>query len=182
MSMITSLLIGAVSAAMLEPVDETPKTTNIEVVRVQSQDQCEDGLVFDQEACTCFQLAQCRIGCPEGEILDPRESCTCISEQKYEAIFNHGLDDQCKFAGKMLEDDGKSVNIFNFYGPFYGNVVGLGLGDDESCTSSDSDSEYDHDIIAFKSEYAKSTLDPKVPQVPTEDLVLPADIEAVFLH
>ena len=158
---------------MLEPADEKPEMTTIEVVRVQSQEECEEGLVFNQEACTCFSLAQCRTLCPEGQILDPRETCSCISEAKYEAIFNHGLDDQCQFSGNAVEADGKSVNIFNFYGPFYGNVVGLGLGDDESCTSSDTDSEYDHDIIAFHSEYAKAKHDPRVPQVPVGDVTLP---------
>ena len=106
MNNIATLLLGTASAAILEPVQDKPAVSTIEVVRVQSQDQCEEGLVFDREACTCFELRQCRIFCREGMILDPRETCTCISDAAYEAIFNHGLDDQCNFVGATIEEDG----------------------------------------------------------------------------
>ena len=104
---------------------------------VQSQEQCGEGLRFDQEACACFQPVKCKKSCGENHILDPRETCTCISEHEYEAIFNHGLNDQCMFEdGTGPLDTTKKLNIFNFYGKFFGNVSGVGQGDDEECSDS----------------------------------------------
>ena len=53
MQLINTLLFGAAFATQLDVRVESD-SVNVEVIRVSSQDQCEDGLVFNQEACTCF--------------------------------------------------------------------------------------------------------------------------------
>lgn len=40
---------------------------------------CERGW-FDEEICGCRQAA-CRIGCPAGQQLDPREFCKCVPNE-----------------------------------------------------------------------------------------------------
>ena len=108
---------------------------------VQSQEQCDEGLRFDQEACACFQPVKCRKSCGENEILDPRETCTCISDNEYEAIFNHGLNEKCMFEDGSGPLDRKKLNIFNFYGKFVGNVSSVGQDDDEECSESECESD-----------------------------------------
>ena len=40
---------------------------------------CQYGY-FDEKACTCMGLAACRMMCPNGQMLDPRERCECVDE------------------------------------------------------------------------------------------------------
>ena len=153
MQLINTLLFGAAFATQLD-VRVDSDLVNVEVFRVSSQDQCEDGLVFNQEACTCFQPAKCRRECGEFKILDPRELCTCITEVEYEAIFSHNLNDKCQFDGIEIGGKGKNVNIFNFYGDFNGNIIGVDASDDESLSDPDYESDYEsEDNIAFYEYY-----------------------------
>ena len=36
---------------------------------------CPQGNIYDDEACMCMSLIQCRRACPPGQGLDPRENC-----------------------------------------------------------------------------------------------------------
>ena len=103
--------------------------------RVQSQEECDiifegENYVFDEEACTCFSLIQCRIECPEGLQLDPTQPCECISEEAIDRIYNHSLDEQCQVPNLSLEglDDLGFVNIFIFNAPIYGDIYGVADG------------------------------------------------------
>ena len=154
MRLINNLLFGAAFASQLEKMPprmrvQSDSPVNVEVIRVSGQDQCEEGLEFNQEACACFQPAKCKRDCGEFQILDPRELCTCISEVEYEAIFTHNLTEECKF-DQMIEGDDKSVTVFNFYGEFNGNIIGVDVSSDESLSGSDNESDDDsEDNIDF---------------------------------
>ena len=63
------------------------------VEHVPSQDFCEKGFTFNQDACACFEDRQCRIGCPGGKNNPFR--CGCITNAEYASIFNHGLGSNC---------------------------------------------------------------------------------------
>ena len=47
---------------------------------------CQPGSVYDGEACACFTFAKCRKMCPPGQVLDPREMCSCIPIAEKEAL------------------------------------------------------------------------------------------------
>ena len=51
------------------------------------QEQCYAGQVWNEEACMCFSMMQCKIQCPEGQALDPRLPCKCIAESDLEGLF-----------------------------------------------------------------------------------------------
>lgn len=54
--------------------------------------------------------------------------CECISEKSFNSIFNHGLDDYCQasdLGGFYDYSEVANINIFNFYGPLYGDVNGF---------------------------------------------------------
>ena len=128
---------------------ESVPVNNYVVKRVTSQQECDalqgDGptLTFSQEACTCFSAIKCRKGCAYGQQLDPRESCSCIEKGEYDAIFNHALSDKCLPDNigidlDFLQSEGITIiNMFNFYGPIYGDIVGV--GDGELAVHSDED-------------------------------------------
>ena len=103
--------------------------------RVQSQEECDiifegENYVFDEQACTCFSLIQCRIGCPDGLQLDPTQPCECVSDEAIDRIYNHSLNDQCQVPGLSLDglDDFGFVNIFIFNAPVYGDIHGVADG------------------------------------------------------
>ena len=49
--------------------------------------ECGRGQFYNELACLCFYAAQCKIGCPEGEVLDPRETCECVDKDVVKALF-----------------------------------------------------------------------------------------------
>ena len=74
--------------APVTPVEEDNFTCDSEGNKIcLAQEKCPAGQVWNDEACMCFSLIQCRIGCPHGEKLDPRESCSCVDEDVVEALF-----------------------------------------------------------------------------------------------
>ena len=79
----------------------------------------------------------CELGCLNGLQLNPLE-CECISQDDYDSIFNHGLNDKCQLHGFKLggdfSGDSQNVNVFNFYGPIHGKIHGLG---DDDCPHDD---------------------------------------------
>ena len=93
---------------------------------------------FNEDACTCFyDLSEggCNANCghlkPYGmHIQNPLVACECITIAEYASIFDHGRDDECLPLVHVDENDdddyghGANVNVFNFYGPLYGNING----------------------------------------------------------
>ena len=66
------------------------------VERVTSQEGCKAGKEFNQDACACFSIAQCKRLCVgEKNKNNPLETCDCITQANYDSIFNHGLGDTC---------------------------------------------------------------------------------------
>ena len=61
------------------------------VTRVTGQEECEDGFKFNEAACACFKLQECRVGCPGG-YNNPFE-CGCLSRGNYWSIYDHNLDE-----------------------------------------------------------------------------------------
>ena len=45
---------------------------------ISSQKDCSEGYLWDWDACMCFSLIRCMIGCPEGMDVDPRTTCECV--------------------------------------------------------------------------------------------------------
>ena len=94
-----TILFCAAIATELRMFENIGLTDDGQVIhRVQSQEECdhifEDGThVFNQEACTCFSLIQCRIECPEGLQLDPTQACECVAEDAIDRIYTHSLDE-----------------------------------------------------------------------------------------
>jgi hypothetical protein len=56
---------------------------------------CAEGYYWDMDACTCFAEIQCTLMCAPGFDLDPREGCSCVPLIIVNAIYNHGLDENC---------------------------------------------------------------------------------------
>ena len=48
---------------------------------------CPTGTIYDDDACMCMQLIQCKIGCPMGQGLDPRESCECVDQSIIDDLY-----------------------------------------------------------------------------------------------
>ena len=67
-------LVGAVAAQKTCDRDENSKP-------------CADGFEWNEDACACFTLAQCKMMCPEGQILSPLERCECIYQCEYDELF-----------------------------------------------------------------------------------------------
>ena len=63
--------------------------------------------------------------------MNPTKACECISQADYDLIFNHGLNDKCQIDGfdPSVYGNIETVNVFNFFGPIYGNIYGLGASD-----------------------------------------------------
>ena len=130
---------------------------------MQSQEECDflydTGFVFNEAACACFSLIQCRLQCPEGQILDPTKACECISLADYNLIFNHGLNDKCQIDGfdPSVYGNIETVNVFNFFGPIYGNIYGLGATDSSSSEDySESDSTLEYESSTDSGYYSES--------------------------
>lgn len=43
--------------------------------------------MWDEQACICAPLKKCRVFCPEGQGLDPREVCSCIDQSEIDALY-----------------------------------------------------------------------------------------------
>ena len=48
---------------------------------------CEPGTYWNYLACDCFNMAQCRMACPEDQDLIPTERCTCAPREEIRALF-----------------------------------------------------------------------------------------------
>ena len=119
------------------------------VVTAQSQEQCDErsnngtgpeGGFFDQEACACITFFTCSMNCGEGQFLSQTEECACINREQFDAIYDHGLNENCQQVTFDLPDpeeaegEGNVYNIYNFFGPFYGDVV---TADDDTSAEED---------------------------------------------
>ena len=49
--------------------------------------------------------------------------CDCITQEQYDAIYEHDLNDECQVDSARIDfDHAKVLNVFNFYGPVYGDI------------------------------------------------------------
>ena len=75
------------------------------------------------ELCECVTyLAEYNL-CEDPLVANPLTFDTCITVEELWALKDHGLDENClpiRYAGK-----GHNLNIFNFYGPIYGDINGF---------------------------------------------------------
>ena len=39
---------------------------------------CDLGFFWNDLACKCFSVRQCRLGCPDDQVLNPTEACECV--------------------------------------------------------------------------------------------------------
>ena len=49
--------------------------------------QCAEGEFWNEDACMCFSLLQCKKYCGDGFVLDPREFCSCIPQKVVNKLF-----------------------------------------------------------------------------------------------
>ena len=49
--------------------------------------KCSEGQRWDEDACMCMSLMQCRKMCLGGKRLDPRESCKCVDKSIVEELY-----------------------------------------------------------------------------------------------
>ena len=97
----TILFCAAVATTLRVSQEEDITELSIEtaITRVSSQEECDaiHGLdsqswSFDQDACACFSLVQCEIGCSPGFTLLPTEPCSgCVPEEELDTVYDHGL-------------------------------------------------------------------------------------------
>ena len=89
-----------------EDNDDSSTNDGLDVNHVDSQEDCNAltgseldflNYSFNERACACFLNFNCAIGCPIATPrLNPLVFCECISEEDYNSIFNHGLDENCQ--------------------------------------------------------------------------------------
>ena len=66
-----------------------------DIVRVQSQSQCETGYRFDKDSCTCHSINRCHQRCPSGYLRSPLIECGCINYETFQELYTHDLDENC---------------------------------------------------------------------------------------
>merc|ERR1719266_1500996 len=78
----------------------------LEVERVTGQAECEEGTLFDQHACACFEPRKCRKGCNYPTPMhNPLEFCECISlSDYYYILFEHDLGNDCQGGATTRRD------------------------------------------------------------------------------
>ena len=80
------------------------------------------------ELCQCVSTFQCEQVCEAPLLKDPINGCDCITLTEYLALYDHGLDEHCKPIDGDCADCHRSINVFNFYAPVYGDVSGFADG------------------------------------------------------
>ena len=84
-------LLGMYANAESEMVDMTGRnvfmTPSGEEFMCKGNRACEPGTYWNYLACDCFEMAQCRMGCPEDQDLIPTERCTCAPREEIRALF-----------------------------------------------------------------------------------------------
>ena len=90
--------------------------------------------------------------------------CGCITIEDYEAIFNHGMNERCEIVGGT-----STLNIFNFYGPIYGDIYGYEgkecSGEEDKECSDDEDSDEPSGTISPPIEPPTPPIEPPSPPV-----------------
>ena len=103
------------------------------------------------ELCQCVSLIQCANVCESPLLKDPINGCECITLSEYLALYDHGLDENCKPIDDECADCQRNTNIFNFYAPVYGNISGFADGS-VSNVNAECDEDNTDDIGANETE------------------------------
>ena len=84
--------------AVVEP-EQATSNTDPDIHHVYSDAFCTDECTFDATACACVHIEQCEADCttlfPETPVMNPLQTCECISQESYEEIYNHMLGEDC---------------------------------------------------------------------------------------
>ena len=61
----------------------------------------------------CMTLMKCRIGCPMGTQLDPRESCKCVDNDVVDALYECETEPECALTTKDCPSENFSIDEEN---------------------------------------------------------------------
>ena len=91
-------LLGMYANAESEMVDLTGRnvfmTPSGEEFMCKEIAGCEPGTYWNYLACECFEMDECRMGCPEDQALIPTERCTCAPREEIRALFPEWASDE----------------------------------------------------------------------------------------
>ena len=96
---------------------------------------CPPNYEWDMDLCECVSTEICYSLCVTPLHQHPLDCGECITDEELAALYDHGLDDNC--LAVRTGDEGKTINIFNFYGPVYGDINGFVLSSDNGEVAND---------------------------------------------
>ena len=120
----------------------------VEQTHPDHSEDCEGDTQWNMELCQCVSTLQCDLVCEAPLLKDPINGCDCITLTEYLALYDHGLDEHCKPIDGDCADCHRSINVFNFYAPVYGDVSGFADGHVSNIAADCDEDDHTSDINA----------------------------------